>query len=271
MPLMPMWFPLVGTFGIVLACVGSILSILAFTGRKRAALAITFLLLAMGEIVSIDKARSDHETELRIQHNDIEDLREQLHESETQRHVEHAILQTKLEDYAGLSQLGPALMKLAQTSAEFQKKQYETKVIGDRDLYELTMKTVKQIRDFSAKYSELELERQQARLSSSSGLPSEMDWQKRFFDDLNQSSRIFRAKSSEFRTWILPDALYARNELLERKLPEPLLEPSEKTNVNIALKGMLVGGTPEMSLATYLEVWARPLARRAKVFESKAM
>jgi hypothetical protein len=259
MPLMPMWFPLVGTFGIALACVGTILSILAFTGRKRTALAIMFLLLAMGEIVSINKARSDHETELRVQHNDIEDLREQLHESETQRHVEHAILQTKLEDYAGLSQLGPALMKLAQTSAEFHKKQYEAKIMSDRDLHELTMKAVKEIRDFSLKYSELELRQQLARNNAVSVPGSEADWRKLGSDYFNRSLQISHAKHSEFQTTVLPDVIYARNELRRAKLPEPILDPPEKTCVDIALKGLVAGINPEMSLATHLELWAKPL------------
>ena len=153
-------FPSVGMFGVVLAVFGALVSILAFTGGKRIGLALIFVLLGAGEVVSILKADSIHQTEVRNQHIDIENLNNELHKSETQRQVDNAILRTKLEDYAGLSQLGPALMKLAQTSAEFQKKQYETRVLNDRDLYELTMKVVKNIRDFSAKYAQVERERE---------------------------------------------------------------------------------------------------------------
>jgi hypothetical protein len=122
-----------------------------------------FVLLVLAQTGLQVKARKEdaakgqrQETEIGKQHTDIQNLIGDLHKSETQRQVDNAILRTKLEDYAGWAQLGPALMKLAETSAEFQKKQYEAKVISDHDLYDLTMKAVKNIRDFSQKYSEQE-------------------------------------------------------------------------------------------------------------------
>ncbi len=210
MPLSGMWFPSVGTFGIVLAVAGSLVSLLALTSWKRS-LALLFALLGVGEIVSIHKADVAHETEVENQHQDIETLTKELQKSETQRQMENAVLQTKLEDYAGLSRLGPALMKLAQASAEFQKKQYETKVISDRDLYDLTMKAVKNIRDFSKKYAELELKREQSLSNSTSGLVSEIERQQKLSDEINRSFQLYRAKQSEFQISILPDAIYARN------------------------------------------------------------
>jgi len=262
MPFLAIWFPSVGTFGIVLAVMGSIVSILAFMAWKRIGLALMFTVLGVGEIVSIDRADRAHEIEVRIQHISIESLTKELHESETQRQVEHAVLRTKLEDYAGLSQLGSALMKLAQTSAEFQKKQYESKVISDRDLYDLTMKAVTKIQDFSTKYSKLELKRQQALSKSLSGPASELEWQQTVADEVTKNVQLCQVKRSEFQASILPDAIYARNELLKRKLPEPILKPSERTELNIAFTGMLAGVNPAMSLATYLELWAMPLARK---------
>jgi hypothetical protein len=260
MPLLGWWFPPVGTFGSVLALAGSLVSLLAFTGWKRITLALMFIFLGLGEIVSVHKADTAHEIELRNQHSDLEKLTKELRNSETQRQVEHAVLRTKLEDFAQLSQLGPALMKLAQTSADFQKKQYETKIMSDRDLHDLTMKAVREIRDFSLKYSELELKQILARNNAISGPVSEVDWRKTGLDEFNRSVRMSRAKYSEFQTTILPDVMYARNELIKAKLPEPVLDPSEKTYVDIALKGMLAGINPEMSLATHLELWAKPLA-----------
>jgi len=221
-----------------------------------------FILLGLGEIVSIHKADTAHEIELLNEHNDLEKLTKELRNSETQRQVDHAILRTKLEDFARFSQLGPALMTLAQISAEFQKKQYEAKILSDRDLHDLTMKAVKEIRDFSLKYSELELKQIRVRNNPCSDPGSEADWRKLGYDDFNRSLQISHAKHSEFRTTILPDVIYARNELLKAKLPEPVLDPSEKTYVDIALKGLLAGINPEMSLATHLELWAKPLAEK---------
>ncbi len=262
MPLWAMWFPSVGTFGIVLAIIGSRVSLLNFTAWKRIGLAVVFVLLGMGEILSLYRADRSHEIEARNQHNDIQNLTEELHKSEAQRQVENATLRTRLEDYAGLSHLGPALMALAQTSAKFQKKQYETKIINDRDLYDLTMKVVKKIRDFSLKYTELEERRRQASSSLSSGLDSEKEQQQKWSDEINKKLQMYRTKQAEFQISILPDAIYARNELLRSKLPEPLLKPSERTDLNVAFKGMVAGINPEMSLATYLEVWVKPLARK---------
>jgi hypothetical protein len=60
-----LWFPSVGTFGIVLSVTGSLLSLLVFTGWKRISLALVFTLLGTGEIASIQKADRTHELEVR--------------------------------------------------------------------------------------------------------------------------------------------------------------------------------------------------------------
>jgi hypothetical protein len=121
MPVLAIWFPSVGTFGIVLSVTGSLVSLLTFTSWKRNSLALMFILLGVGEIESIHRADWSHETDVRNQHSDIDRLTKELQNSETQRQVENAVLRAKLEDYAGWSHLGPAPMKLAQTSAEFHK------------------------------------------------------------------------------------------------------------------------------------------------------
>jgi hypothetical protein len=260
MPLLAMWFPSVGTFGIVLAVMGSIVAILAFRAWKGIGLALIFILLGIGEIVSIDKADTAHEIEVRNQHSDIESLTREFHNSEMQRQVETAVLRTKLEDYAGLSQLGPALMKLAQTSAKIQKKQYESKVVSDQALYNLTMKAAAKIRGFSMKYTEVMSQRQEALMKSISGPASEIERRQTVSDEMRKNMQLCRAKQSEFQIIILPDAIYARNELVKRNLPEPLLKPSQKTDLNVVFGGTLAGVNPELSLATYLELWAKPLA-----------
>jgi hypothetical protein len=132
--------------------------------------------------------------------------------------------------------------------------------MSDRDLHDLTMKVVKEIRDFSLKYSELELRQELARNNPISGPVSEADRRETSLDQFNRSVRMSHAKHSEFQTKILPDVIYVRSELIRAKLPEPVPDPSEKTYVDIALKGLLAGINPEMSLATHLELWAKPLA-----------
>lgn len=68
------WFPSVGTFAIVVAVSGSLVSIHAFRGWKRIRLAVVFVLLGVGEVVSIVKADRSHELEVRHRHSDLETL-----------------------------------------------------------------------------------------------------------------------------------------------------------------------------------------------------
>ncbi len=203
------------------------------------------------------KAR-EQESEIRSQHTDIQNLMGELRKSETQRQVDNAILRTKLEDYSQLAQLGPALMKLAQTSAEFQRKQYETKVTSDKELYDLAMKSVDQIREFSKKYSMLESENMRPILGFAQ--MSDAERQQKWNENTNKLIQLFYAKQSEFQTSILPDALYVRNEMLRRKLPEPPLEPAQKSEVNMVLHGALAGVYPELVFANYLAQMAKPLS-----------
>lgn len=153
-------------------------------------------------------------------------------------------------------------MKLAQTAVDFQKKQYETKTIGDRELYDSTMNAVRRLRDFSIKYAKLEVENRQMFSSLPASLESNEVRRLRFLGEINKNLQISQAKQSEFQSSILPDAIYARNQLLQRNLPEPLLTPSERTDLNVVFKGMVAGINPEMTLATHLELWVKPLARR---------
>jgi len=206
--------------------------------------------------------RSDrsHANEISSQHEDIQNLMGELRKSETGRQVDNAILRTKLEDYSQLSQLGPALMKLAQTSAEFQRKQYEAKVTSDKDLYALAMKSVTQIREFSKKYSALESENTLGfRLS---GQMSDAERQQKWNENTNKMIQLSYAKQNEFQTSILPDAIYARNELLRKGLPEPPMDPMQKSEVNMVLHGALAGVYPELQFANYLEQMAKPLSRK---------
>ena len=88
----------------------------------------------------------------------------------------------------------------------------------------------------------------------------DVERRQKWADDANKSIQLYYAKQAEFESAILPDAIYARNELLKRKLPEPQLDPSEKSKVNMVLSGTLAGVYPERAFATYLELWVKPLA-----------
>jgi hypothetical protein len=258
-----MWFPSVGMFGAVLAVIGAIVSILALTGWKRIVLALVFALLGIGELVSIHKADIVHETEISSQHIDVENLRNDLHKSETERQIAEAYLKAKLEDSyqmnAQLAQLGPALLKLAEVSATFQKKQYETKITSNKELYDFTTGAVKKIRDFSDKYRTLESQQFDALRASVRGVQSDAERQRRWNEETQKEIQLYYAKDSEFRTSVLPDALYANNELQKKGIPELSLDPIQKSNVDMVLRGVLAGPYPELALADYLELRAKEI------------
>jgi len=264
-----MWFPPVGTFGIVLAVLGFIVSIIEFKGWLRIILALGCVLLGIGEVISIVKADTTHDVEVKQQHADVENLRSDLHKSEIERQVAEAYLKAKLEDSyqmnAQLAQLGPALLKLAQTGAEFQKKQYEAKVTSDKELYDFTMGVVKKIRDFSSKYRQLE-DKQASVLAISSRDPqlSDAERQRRWNDNTQKEIQLYYARDAEFHSTILSDALYAKNEMQKRGLPEPGMGqlPMAMSNVDMALRGILAGSYPELSLADYLELRAKEIPHK---------
>jgi hypothetical protein len=216
-----------------------------------------FVCLVLAQAGLQIKSQKEYDAKADRQDTDIQNLSAELRKSETGRQIDNAILKTKLEDYAQLAQLGPALMKLAQTSADFQRKQYESKVISDRELYRLTMDSVKKIRDFSAKYDSLESANFQAYYDKSM---SEAERLRIWTAQTNKIIQLSDTKHHEFQTSILPDAIYARNELLRKRLAEPPLDPYHRATINMVLDGALAGVRPELEFATYLELMAKPLS-----------
>ena len=197
-----LWFPPVGSFGIVLAVAGFIVSIIEFKGLLRVLLCTCCLLLGIGEIVSIVKADNAHNAEVGQQHADIENLRGDLRKSETEHQVAEAYLKAKLEDSyqmnTQLAQLGPALMKLAQVSAEFEKKQYESKTASNKELYDFTMGVVKKIRDFSEKYKTLESQETDALMASAKGAQSDAERQRRWSEGTQKEIQLYTTESRNF-------------------------------------------------------------------------
>jgi len=236
--------------------------------RKKWAWAL-FVLLVVGQAwLQIHRQREDahkayeQSAAIKQQNADIQNLTNDLHKSDIQRQVDNAILRTKLEDYAQFAQLGPALMKLAQLTADYQKKQFETKQTTDRELYALTTKAIKAIRDFYHKYSALEANSslELTKINRDSSL-SEVEKNQKWREETNKLMQLHFRQQDEFRTEVLPEVTLAYNELLRRRLPEPTRDPSQKSEVNMVLRGTLAGPHPELVLANYLEEWVKPLAR----------
>lgn len=122
--------------------------------------------IAISTITGLQIYRSDraHTEEVRQQREESQRVRAELRESRNSQQVSNAYFQTKLEQEAKfegqLALLAPGIKTLAETSAQFQRKMYETKIAADRELYRSAMNTVTEIRDFAQKRratSDLEL------------------------------------------------------------------------------------------------------------------
>jgi hypothetical protein len=257
------WFPPVGTFGIALAVAGFIVSIIGFKGWWRFGLASACVLLGIGEIVSIVKAEAAHSAEVEQQHSDVERLRNDLRIAETARQVDDAYLKAKVEDY---SQFGPALLTLARTAEKFQQKQYETKVQTNKELRDMTMDVVKRLRVFSAKYRALDQEvfdKERAARVQQYEVPgkelTESERRQSFLSESRELWDLSNRKENEFKSDILQDAIYVRDELRRRKTKEPEMTPMQKSEVNIVFRGILSGPYPEEAVADYLEQMAKQL------------
>jgi hypothetical protein len=185
-------------------------------------------------------------------------MHRELTNSETKREVEAATMHQQMDDY---KQFGPAVMKLADLIAEYQKKQYENKVTSDHDLYALTMGVVKKLKAFAAKYDQLQQDLLASYPKVSSDLDPRSDAEKNkiWIENQNKTMQMYANKRREFQADILPDAIYARNALRARKLPEPQISERQHESVDFTFQGMLAGAYPEVDLANYLELYAKPL------------
>lgn len=260
-----LWFPPAGTFGIVLAVIGFIVSIIGFKGGRRVVLALVCVGLGVGEVVSIIRAEHAHASEQEQQHIDIESLRGELRRSETERQVSEAYLKAKLEDSyqvnAQLARFAPALMKLAKSTEEFTHRQFDAKIENDKDLYELTMQVVGKTREFSQKYAK---EREQLfdELTAIQPNLTEAERERLWNENIQKDIALHYTREREFRSLILPDALYVRQELQRRKMAEPSLSPTKKHEVDLVFQAVLAGVQPELAMADYLEIMAKPLSRK---------
>jgi hypothetical protein len=197
--------------------------------------------------------------EMERQHTDIVNLTGELRQSETLRQVDSAYLKAKLEDYAQLSKLAPALMQMAQTGEEFQRRQYQEKMTSNRELFDLTMSVVQKTRDFATKYETLETQRafrpfppNLATMTDDERRQAALQWSQDAGQERSQ-------QHAEFVNTILPGAVYARDEFRKKKIKEPDLSGFERSEVNGCFNGLLAGIHPERRMADYLEYMAKQL------------
>lgn len=260
MSLLAMWFPSVGMFGVVLAIVGAIVSILAFTGWKRIGLALVFAILGIGELVSIHRADIAHETEVRTQHNDIEKIREELRQSEVHRQVDEAYIKAKIEDYAQFKNFAEAIQQFARINAEYTKRQFQGVVLSNKQLRTKTLEVIGHLRDLDARSrkSSEQLRDKYVQLNA-----ADKSGANRATLQIQEIEEVTLAKEGldrRFRQSILPDTVYVRNELLKRGAKEPPPGALQQSSLMITFGGILAGPDPCGSAADYLEFLLKQLS-----------
>ena len=216
--------------------------------------------------LQIYRSDNEHTQEVRQRRDEAQGLRTELHESKLAQQMSNSYLKAKLEDearlFAQLAQIAPGIKTLAETSAEFQRKQYETRVASDKQIYQFTMNTVREIRDFAQKRQLMTDEeiREESNLAMAPGL-ADSERQRRRDELWEKQRQISHAEEREFHS-ILSDVLYATTELQKRMISEPAVDATIQKEVVRAFNGSLAGVYPEMKLADYLQAWAKPLAFR---------
>lgn len=199
-------------------------------------------------ITALQIYRSDnaHAQEVHQQRDEASGLSRELHEARVAQQVSNSYFKAKLEDeeifYAKLAQIAPGIKTLAETGAEFQRKQYEAKVASDKQIYQFTMNTVREIRDFAQKRqvaTDQEI-REQSNLALAPDI-SEAEKQRRRDELWEKELQISHAEEREFHS-ILSDVLYATTELQKRMVSEPVIDATMAEEVVRAFNGNFAGG-----------------------------
>lgn len=226
--------------------------------------------LAISGVTTLQIYRSDlaHRHEVREQLAKGDSLRAELVRSELEQRESSAYFHAKLDDqihFCGVaSELAAGINVLAATGADYERRLYESKVANNDLLYQLTMKVVTRIRDFSERRQqmsdeEMREDREVALAPDLSNAQEQNMWDQ-IFDKYRETSH---SRDREFHS-ILGDVLNITTELQKRKLAEPRLDPAIRGDVNRAMDGILAGVDPEVHLADYLQAWVKPLEPRQK-------
>jgi hypothetical protein len=234
--------------------------------QKESHLKTTLVLLAVGffgtAILSWTRIHNEtvHAGEVDAQRQAITTLQSKFDQAEISHAGEIKYLQGKVDVF---TQFAPAVVKLAQATEFNTRKTYEAKMLSNKELYDSTMDIVKRMRAFGQK-RRLESEQQMnARIAAMRNATSEAERSKLWQEEVSDSVAAYSRTDAEFRSSILPDAVYVRNELLRRNIPEPAPNPMRPASrVQLVFSGSLAGAYPEFDAADYLEQMAKQLPQK---------
>ena len=242
--------------------------------KVRWAVAVVLSIIGVSGFMSDLVQRSEERTRIqnaeREQKQAVDGIKEQLHQSEIQRIADVKYLQGKLDVFA---QFAPAIVKLAQATEYNTRKQYEQKVLTDKQLRDLTADVVKRMRTFATKHSlvseqifekyvtlRAQLRHEKGGQGQEYAQASGQLWQQENQEDMQEIDNA----DSEFRSTILGDAVFVRDELLRKLGPQPTPPEARARAAMTVVKSVFNGGSSNArsvaDAATYLEQLANKLS-----------
>lgn len=238
---------------------------------KESHLKTTLILLGVGfvgtGVLSWTRTHNEdvHAQEVASQKTAIQNLQQKLDQTENDRaqaEIKHAGEQKFVEgELQVFKQVGPAVLKLAQVAEENIRKQYEAKMLSNQELYDATMEVVRKLREFAHKRAMQSAQQMNQEMAAMQAAKTDSERQKIWQEQANKMTAAYYQTDAEFRSSVLPDAIYVRNELRRRKVPEP--PPAgpfqSRQMIDSVFAGSLAGAYPELDAADYLEQMAKQL------------
>lgn len=199
-----------------------------------------------------------HSLEVNTQRQAIDQLQAKLDAAEIRHTAEIKYLEGQ---FSVFSQVGPAVVKLAQMSQENIREQYGVKGLSDSQLREFASDVVKRMRDLASKHKQIQEQQFTKNIAlqwQNKGQGKDARKMEQIRDkEIQEYVQEDASLEYQFKSTILGDAVYARNELLRRIGRD---QPSiyDPTGVP-ALQGFLAGPDPVGDAANYLERLAKQL------------
>lgn len=233
--------------------------------------AVSLIVLGIAAVISnqVQKVQDSGKAladETKLQQS-VDGLKGQLHDQEVNSTAENQYLRGRLDE---LSEFTPAVLKLAQASEENTRREYEQKVLSNRQLRDFISDVVARMRDWEGRrkqaddafFNKMINDQQQI---SRSGDPNKIRQQ---FDQLRSTEMTDEMQMDatfqrEFRDKILADAIFARDQLITRlglkAQPDINVFPGG-TGSLLIFQGQFFGADPVGMAASYLEQFARRLS-----------
>jgi hypothetical protein len=264
---MVIWAPPVGFFGVLLAFVGGLVSVLEFQGLRRIGFAGLFLLLGIGEVISIIKANADHHAEIGQQQDDMQTLRAQ-NKSDLDAFSKRT--DDRLNSLIDASCSAEQKMAATQIKKELQYDPVVLHRMPREQLAEVTKTLTSEMIDFEDQHRK-----------SYNALQEQWTSRMRYEPDAEKQTALFTEQYlamendrtsfvGDFRKSYVGRANAVHDELLFRLrlTPEQAQErvvailaasPFERFTMSLALKGNLSGPRPIGDSAEYLQALSRML------------